>query len=238
MRITDERRRQSDEGRHTLDAGLRWRLSLVRISPSLVHRLIAVAALSPLLIFAIRAGAGDLSINPIQEAVQISGRTALNLLILSLAITPAARLLRAPHLIPARRLLGLYAFGWAALHLLTFAVVDFGFDLPLILREFAEKAYLVAGAGALLILVPLTITSTRYWQHALGARWKMLHRGVYLAAVLALLHYWAALKPDLNDALLLYAPLLSALLLLRQPLIRRLLRPLAPRAQQQPDERT
>ena len=230
MQITDGR--QATDGRRPTDDARRPPFVF---QPSFI---VGLLALSPLVIFVVRALAGDLSVNPIQEAVQISGRTALNLLILSLAITPAARLLRAPYLIPARRSLGLYAFGWALLHLLTFAVIDFGLNLPLILREFAEKAYLIAGAGALLILIPLTVTSTRYWQRTLGTRWKTLHRGVYLAAVLALLHYWAALKPDLNDALLLYAPLLSALLLLRQPLIRKLFRPRPPRAQQQTDERS
>jgi sulfoxide reductase heme-binding subunit YedZ len=214
MRITDGGRRTTDDRR-------RLPLSVFHSPTSAVHLLLSLLALAPLLVFAARASIGELTVNPIQEALQISGRTALNLLAASLVITPAAHLLRTPRLLPLRRTLGLWAFAWAALHMAVFAIVDFGLDWGMIAREFAEKAYLMAGALALVILIPLAVTSTRFWQRRLGARWKMLHRGVYLAATLALLHYWAALKPDLNDALLIYAPLLALLLLLRIPAIRR-----------------
>jgi sulfoxide reductase heme-binding subunit YedZ len=238
MRITDGGRRTADRGRRTADDGepiIVHLSSVVRRLPSAVVCL----CLAPAIVFAARAAAGALTVNPIQEAVQISGRTALNLLFVSLAIGPAVRLLRAPWLLPARRTTGLFAFGWAALHLAIYALVDYGGNLAYIAGEMLAKNYLLAGAAALIVLMPLAVTSTREWQRRLGRRWKTLHRGVFVAAVLALLHYWWALKPDLNDALLIYAPLLCALLLLRiiPGLRRRTSAALPPRAQQQADER-
>ena len=185
--------------------------------------IIHFGALLPLCVLAWRAWRGDLTFNPIQAVIQSSGRTAVHLLLLSLAATPAALLLRMPILTSVRRPLGLYAFAWAALHMFTFAVVDFGLNLPRIASELREKAYLWFGLLAFGLLLSLAITSTRGWQKRLGRRWKILHRTAYVAAALALLHFQASQKAEINMVVVYYAPLLAVLLILRLPTLRKAL---------------
>lgn len=139
---------------------------------------------------------GELSINPIQEVIQRSGRIAITLLITTLAVRPLSQWLAWKALLARRRTLGLYTFAYALLHAFFFLIVDYQFALPIIFQEFAEKPYLWFGVGAFLILLPLAITSFRYWVRKLGKNWKRLHQLIYLAAVLAVLHYGAAVKGD------------------------------------------
>jgi len=160
------------------------------------------------------AAAGRLSVNPIQDLTLRTGKTALALLTLSLAATPANALFRFRPAIKARRALGLYAFGYALLHLGIFVGLDYGFDFGLIGLELVEKRFVLAGFAAFLILLPLAITSTRGWQRRLGRRWKRLHRWVYIAAILAAAHYiW--LDKDHAGEPLIWAGGIALLLLIR-----------------------
>jgi sulfoxide reductase heme-binding subunit YedZ len=169
----------------------------------------------------------SLTANPIQFVEQNLGRAALNMLVLSLAVTPLVSLTRWRALIPHRRTLGLYAFLYFTLHLLTFVVLDYGLDWGEILRLTAEKPFIFVGLLAGLILLGLAATSFKYWMKRLGKNWKRLHKTVYLASGLVVLHYAWAVKGSLanlsGDILrpLSMGLLVAILLVLRIPAVRR-----------------
>jgi sulfoxide reductase heme-binding subunit YedZ len=163
------------------------------------------------------------AINPVQELTIRTGTMALLLLVLSLAATPLNALFGWRWALPLRKMLGLYAFFYASLHALTFFVVDYGLDLALIWADVGEKRYIYAGSAAFLLLLPLALTSTRAAMRRLGKNWKRLHRLVYVAAPLAVVHYLWAVKSDIRLPLL-YAAVLALLLALRLPALKRRLR--------------
>ena len=153
--------------------------------------------LLPLALFSLDLLRGQLGFNPVETALQRSGRAAVVLLLLSLTITPLQKIFNLPKLIPLRKPLGLYAALYAGLHFITFAVWDYGLNLSLIWLEFNQKPFLILGLGALLILALLAATSNRFTKAKLRAAWRWLQRLAYLAAVLAILHYLLAVKGDL-----------------------------------------
>ncbi len=173
---------------------------------------------------------GNLSVNPIQAATQRTGKTALVFLMLSLACTPLSRLLDWKPLLKARRTLGLYAFWFALSHLFIFVVIDFGIDLRLLWIELTQKRYVWVGVGAFSILLVLAITSYPYWMKRLGKNWKKLHRLVYLAAILVVIHYAWARKGDIfrlqGDIIqpLIFGLVLFILLLMRLPQVQKSIR--------------
>jgi sulfoxide reductase heme-binding subunit YedZ len=182
-----------------------------------------VGALVPLGIWAWDYAQRQLTANPIREITIRTGRGALVLLLLSLACTPVYTLCGFEPALRLRRPLGLYAFLYAGLHGLAFVGLDYGFDLALIGQELLEKRFVQVGVLAFLILVPLAITSTRGWAARLGKNWKRLHRLVYLAALLAGVHFLWAVKADVR-APLLYGAALAVLLIARIPAVQRGLR--------------
>ena len=182
--------------------------------------LVHVAALLPLVVLIWDAFQSNLTVNPVQEATLRTGKTAMVLLVLSLACTPANTVFGFRPAIKVRRALGLYAFLYAAIHFYLYAGVDYGFDLQLILLELTEKRYVLVGLAALLILLPLAITSTKGWQKRLGKTWKRLHKWVYLAGILVLFHYVWVQKSDIREPLI-WGAILGLLLLLRIPPVRR-----------------
>ncbi len=189
------------------------------ITPKWLKRITHVAALLPLAWLLLDVYRGNLSVNPIQDITFRTGKPALVLLILSLACTPANTLFGFRQALAIRKLLGLYAFLYVSLHLLVFVGLDYGFD-PLLLQEaIFEKRYALVGFAAFLILVPLAVTSTRGWMKRLGKRWKTLHRGAYLAAALAVLHYVWLVKSDIRQPVA-WGVFLAVLLLTRQSWIR------------------
>lgn len=192
--------------------GVRWQPSARwrRALPTLT----AVAASVPLGVLITRFFTDDLGANPIEEITHVTGDWTLRLLLLSLAVTPARRLLRVPALAPLRRTLGLAAFGYASLHLLTYVALDQGFAWAFLLEDVSEHRFVTAGFAAFLCLVPLAITSTRRAQKRLGPRWQRLHRLVYPAAILAVIHYLWLVKADLLPPLA-YASVLAVLLATR-----------------------
>jgi sulfoxide reductase heme-binding subunit YedZ len=185
----------------------------------LVHPL----ALAPLALLAVDFFNDHLTANPIQAATLRTGLPALVLLVLSLAVTPLNTLFGWKRVVTLRRPLGLYAFLYASIHMLIFFVIDYGLDLGLIWQTITEKPYVVVGLSALLILIPLAITSTKGWQRRLGKRWKVLHRLVYLAAPLAVVHFVWLVKSDIREPLL-YGAAVILLLALRLPIVRRMIR--------------
>ena len=173
------------------------------------------------------AWTGNLTVNPIQAAEQRTGKYALVLLVLSLACTPLNTLFGFRQALTVRRLLGLYAFMFAATHFAIFIWIDYGFDWEFIRLEIIDKRFILVGATALTILTLLAATSFQWWMKRLGKRWKSLHRLVYLAAPLVVLHYAWARKGDLfrlqGDILqpLAFGVVVGLLLLARLPALRK-----------------
>jgi sulfoxide reductase heme-binding subunit YedZ len=162
----------------------------------------------------------NLTFNPIQEITYRTGKSALIMLLLSLACTPINTVFGLKQVLLLRRPLGLYAFAYAALHLGIFVYLDYGLDPELIREAIVEKRYVLVGFTAFLLLTPLAITSTKSSMRRLGKRWKQLHRLVYLAAPLVILHYVWLVKADVRKPLA-YGAAVALLLLLRTPAVRR-----------------
>jgi methionine sulfoxide reductase heme-binding subunit len=173
-----------------------------------------LAALSPLAVLLWNVADRQLGPDWVGEVTRRTGRYALALLLLSLAPGAANRLLAWPGLLRLRRVLGLYAFAYAALHLLAYAGIDYGFDLALLLAGLPASPFVLVGLAALLLLLPLAVTSTDGWVRRLGRNWRRLHRLVYLAGVLAVWHY-AWRSKELRPSSLWIAALLGVLLLAR-----------------------
>ncbi len=158
-------------------------------------------------------------VNPIEALLDWAGVSALTLLVASLAVTPLRRITGLNPLIKARRTVGLFAFSYACAHFLVYLVLDQGLAWSFILEDIAERPYIIAGTSALVLLVPLAVTSTRGWIRRLGRRWARLHRLVYVAAGLAVLHFFWQVKLDTRLPLI-YAGVLAALFLARLPVVR------------------
>ncbi len=195
-----------------------------RIFAALIHS----AALAPMAWLALEAISGRLSVNPIQDATLRTGKAGLILLVLSLAASPAYRLLAWRELLLARKWLGRYAFFYIAVHLTIFAWIDYGLNWALLQEAVLEKPYALVGLLAFLLLLPLALTSTRGWQRRLGPRWKALHRLVYPASLLAVVHYLWQVKGDIRQPLV-FGALVVILLLARLPRSKEALRRLRPR---------
>ncbi len=184
-------------------------------------------SLFPLVELAYQAFANQLTVNPIQFIEQFLGRSALNLLIVTLAVTPLITVTGWKKLGRHRRALGLYAFFYFALHFITFAVVDYGLDFREILRLTTEKPFIIVGSIAGLLLLLLAVTSFKFWMKYLGKNWKRLHQSVYLIGVFVILHYTWAVKGSISTLSgdigrpILMGSLVFLLLLLRVPPIRR-----------------
>jgi sulfoxide reductase heme-binding subunit YedZ len=157
----------------------------------------------------------NLTVNPIQEATFRTGKTALILLMLALACTPFNTLLGLKQVLPLRRPLGLYAFFYACLHLLSYTGLDQGFSLPEIVSDVAKHKFILLGMATWLLLLPLAITSTQGWQRRLGyRRWKRLHRAVYLAGGMASFHFLLRFKTPRLETVL-WMTVIALLLLFR-----------------------
>jgi sulfoxide reductase heme-binding subunit YedZ len=156
------------------------------------------------------AGLG-LGANPIEALLRFLGLWGLRLLLATLCITPLSVWLRKPKLMGVRRLLGLFAFTYLALHFLAWLVLDQWLSMSRIVADIAKRPYITVGFAALLMLVPLAVTSTRRWMRRLGRRWHALHRLIYPAAILGCVHFWWQVKADWRQPLA-YAVALAALL--------------------------
>lgn len=142
-----------------------------------------------------------LGADPGEAVVLFLGEWGIRLLLLALAVTPLRRRLGWPALARVRRLVGLFAFAYLALHFLAYLGFLAAFQWQSIAEDLTERRYITAGALALLSLLPLAATSTRGWQRRLGRRWGSLHRLVYVAAALGLVHLWWLTKDGYGEAL-------------------------------------
>jgi len=178
-----------------------------------------VACLAPLAWLVYGAVSNTLGPDPTANITFTTGYNTLLLLILSLAITPIRRLSpRLSWLIQFRRLLGLFAFFYGTLHLLTYVALYAGFDLHAMLADIAKRRFITVGVLAWLLLVPLAATSTAWAIRKLGGkRWNRLHSLVYVAAICGIIHYWWQVKPGVLSPLRL--TIVLAILLLARPVL-------------------
>jgi len=171
---------------------------------------VAVACL-PAAALALRFATEGVGPDPIKDLTHTSGDWALRFVLVSLAITPLRRLSGWSALAPLRRLFGLAAFAYAVAHLLTWSILDLGLDPAALAEDLTERPYVMAGMASFAILLALAATSTRASMKRLGRRWITLHRAVYAAAALALLHYFWLIRADYRPAII-HSAILAALL--------------------------
>ena len=177
-----------------------------------------MGGLLPVALLGLQWAGGELGANPVNEALNQLGLMALIALLATLACTPVQRFSGWAWPARVKKHLGLLAFGFASLHLLTWAVADQGLKPGALLEDVLERPFVTVGFTAWLLLVPLALTSTAASVRRLGfARWKRLHRLVYLAAALAVLHFTWKQKKDVSEPVV-YAVALGALLVARLPL--------------------
>jgi sulfoxide reductase heme-binding subunit YedZ len=155
-------------------------------------------------------GAG-LGANPIEYVQDYLGRWGIRFILISLAVTPACWLIKKPWPLRLRRMLGLFAFFYCAMHFLTWLILDQSLDLNSIIEDIIERPFITLGSLALLLLIPLAVTSTKGWQRRLGKRWATLHKLVYPIAILVCWHYYWQVKLDTIEALI-YCLILVVLL--------------------------
>ncbi|NIP42278.1 MAG: sulfoxide reductase heme-binding subunit YedZ [Aliifodinibius sp.] len=181
-----------------------------------------LGAILPILIYTVLFFNGNLGIDPVRESILKTGKTALILLLITLAITPMITFAKLSILQPLRRLFGLYTFGYAGVHLLLFLGLDYGFNPGMIWEALFEKRYAVIGLTAFLLMIPLVITSSNKWIKRLGKNWKRLHKLVYLVGVLVIVHFIWLTKQGVLEPWY-FGLVLAALLILRVPPVKHLL---------------
>ena len=171
----------------------------------------------------------NLSPNPIQDLEQRTGRHAITLLVLSLLCTPINTIFKWSEPLKRRRALGVYAFLYAAIHMIIFVDLDFRLAWSSVIKEVVEKPRLIVGVIAFILLIPLALTSFDIWKKRLGKNWKRLHQLVYLIAPLVFLHYIWSKKGDLlslqGEVLkpMIYGLIIGIFLIFRIPPIRKAL---------------
>ena len=173
-----------------------------------------IAALIPLAYLVVGAFffPGWLGANPAEYITRSIGDWTLRLLLATLAITPLRKMTGWNWLLRLRRMLGLYTFFYALLHLSAYVSFDHVFDVAEILKDIVKRPFITVGFTCLVLMIPLAVTSTNAMVRRLGAkRWQLLHRLVYLIAPLAVLHFWWMVKRDLTEPIV-YALLLALLL--------------------------
>jgi methionine sulfoxide reductase heme-binding subunit len=157
---------------------------------------------------------GGLGANSIEFITHSTGDWTLVFLLVTLSITPLRKLSRQYWLISYRRMLGLFAFFYGCLHMMTYVWLDKFFDVHEMLHDIAKRKFITAGMTAFTLMIPLALTSTKWSIRKLGKRWQILHRLIYFSAAAGVIHYIWLVKADLKKPLE-YAFVLGALLLYR-----------------------
>jgi sulfoxide reductase heme-binding subunit YedZ len=174
--------------------------------------LVFLLCLAPLFRLGWRVWNQDVTANPTEFIQHFTGDWALRLIVATLAVTPLRKLAGVPDLIRFRRMIGLFAFFYACLHLLTYLWLDKLFDFPAMLKDVGRRPFITAGFAAFACLVPLALTSTAGWIRRLGGkRWQRLHSLVYITAMAAVAHYYWLVKSDIRQPML-YGTLVALLL--------------------------
>jgi methionine sulfoxide reductase heme-binding subunit len=174
-----------------------------------------VLCLVPLGALVYRTIQHQLGPNPIEFLTHATGDWTIRFLVFTLAITPLRKTLKMPELIRFRRMLGLFAFSYACMHFSVWLVFDKFFDLSEMWKDVEKRRFITVGMAALLLMVPLALTSTAGWIRRLGGRrWRMIHRAIYASAILGVIHYYWLVKSDERKPLF-YGALVAILLLWR-----------------------
>jgi len=174
-----------------------------------------VGSLTPIAALLWHALRGELGANPISQALNQLGLVALVFLVAALTCTPLKTLFGWTWPLRLRRMLGLYGFAYATLHVSTYVGVDQFFDWQAIVADLLKRPFIFVGFAAFVLLVPLAVTSTVAWVKRLGyTRWKQIHRLAYIAPLLGVLHFTWRVKKDVSEPLT-YAFILGILLLVR-----------------------
>jgi sulfoxide reductase heme-binding subunit YedZ len=165
--------------------------------------LVFLLGLTPFFWLLWRAYNHRLTANPTEFITHFTGDWTLRLIVITLCVTPARKILKQPELIRYRRMIGLFAFFYASLHFLTYLVVDKYFDWNEILVDIGKRTYITVGFTALVILTALAVTSTTGWIRRLGGkRWQRLHKLIYVAVIAGVIHYYWSVKSDVRDPIL------------------------------------
>ena len=175
---------------------------------------VAGICLLPLARLIVLGSSDGLGANPIEFITRSTGTWTLVGLMLTLSITPLRRLSGRADLIRYRRMLGLFSFFYACLHFVTYIWLDQFFDPAAIARDIVKRPFVTVGFAAFVLLVPLAATSTHAMMRRLGRRWQLLHRLVYVIALLGVIHYLWLVKKDMT-APLIYGGVLLLLLAIR-----------------------
>ena len=170
--------------------GVRW----------IIKPVLFVLCLSPAVAGLLGVIHGKLGANPVEAILHLSGEWALRLLLLTLMVTPLQRISRRSWVAQLRRMVGLFAFFYATLHVLIWLVLEQGLDVSQALREVLAKPFIMVGMVAIAGMLILALTSNKWSVRKLGRRWKALHRTIYLLSVLAIVHFvWQVKGADLVE---------------------------------------
>ena len=172
---------------------------------------VVALALVPLGWLVVAVSTGQAGPNPAEDIILTTGIWALRLLLITLAITPLRRLTGWSVLIQYRRMLGLFAFFYACVHVVNYMAFDRLFQVSEIVNDISERPFITAGMTALALMFPLAVTSTKSWIRRLGRRWQTLHRLAYLSSAAACLHFIWKVKVPIGEPIY-YAAILTALL--------------------------
>ena len=192
----------------------------MKFNQTYVKRLIFILSLWPLLSISINIFQDTLGANPIEFIERHFGKWTLIFLCLTLSMTPLRRITNISQWILYRRMLGLFVFFYASIHLLCYIAVDYHFDWVDIKNDIIKHRYVLVGFLGWLLLLPLAITSSDKMIRKLKANWKLLHRLIYVIAILGVLHFIWLVKKDITEPLI-YAAIVSILLILRLNIFRR-----------------
>lgn len=176
--------------------------------------LIWVLALMPIIRLVWLGYHDDLTANPVEFVERSTGTWALVFLLLTLSMTPIRLLFKQVWQIQLRRLLGLWMFAYACLHITTYVWLDYGFVWADIVKDIIKHPYVIVGFTAYMLTIPLALTSNSAMIKRLKSKWKTLHQSVYLIAILAVLHFWWLVKKDVTEPFY-YAAVLLLLLSIR-----------------------
>lgn len=180
-----------------------------------VKALVFLACLLPFGVLVYDFFTHNLGVNPVETLEHQTGLWALRLMLITLAITPLRKLSSLNGLTRLRRMLGLYAFFYAALHLTAYLWFDQGFELSAILNDIMDRPFITVGFAAIVLMTPLALTSFNAAMRWMGGkRWQLLHRLTYCVALLGVVHYWWLVKIDVR-APMIYAGVLAVLLGMR-----------------------
>ncbi|MET0534516.1 MAG: protein-methionine-sulfoxide reductase heme-binding subunit MsrQ [Steroidobacter sp.] len=156
-------------------------------------------------------GGASLGANPVERIQDTFGQWGLRFLVITLAVTPVRDWFNLPWLVQLRRMLGLYAFFYVLLHFLTWLILDQGLYWSGVLVDIGKRPFITIGFAALVLLIPLAVTSTNGMMRRLGKRWKKLHRLIYVISLLAVWHYYWQVKSDVTEPLIYLAIVLGLL---------------------------